>query len=331
MKSITRRSAIGAALIAMGIGAGTGAWAQSAADYTGGRPIKLIVPYTPGGGTDAVARAVADKITQASGWTVVVENRPGASGNIGMDAVAKSKADGLTIGMGQTANLAINPALMPKMPFDPKTDLAPVALVASLPVIMVVRADSKWTKLSEVVEAAKAQPDQVKQALAGTGTVGHLAGELLAYQGKFKVLNVPYKGASPALTDLLGGSTDFMFGTPQAVLEMIKGKRLRALAVTSPSRLKVLPDVPTVAESGYPGFEAVDWKAIVAPAATPPAVVQALNQATEKALANPAMLELLANEGSSPLGGSPSRAQSYIQAEQKKWAELIEKAQITLE
>ena len=142
---------------------------------------------------------------------------------------------------------------------------------------------------------------------------------------------MPYKGASPALTDLLGGSTDFMFGTPQAVLEMIKGKRLRALAVTSPSRLKVLPDVPTVAESGYPGFEAVDWKAIVAPAATPPAVVQALNQATEKALANPAMLELLANEGSSPLGGSPSRAQSYIQAEQKKWAELIEKAQITLE
>lgn len=327
MNTVTRRSAIAALLAATSVKA----LSQGAAQYPAGRPIKLIVPYTPGGGTDAVARAIADKISHAAGWTMVVENRPGASGNIGLDVVAKAKVDGLTIGLGQTANLAINPALMPKMPFDPARDFAPIALVASQPVIMVVKADSKWLKFSDVVDAARAHPEQVKQALAGTGTVGHLAGELLAYQGKFKVLNVPYKGASPALTDLLGGNTDFMFGTPQAVLEMIKGKRVRALAVTSATRLKVLPDVPAIAELGYPGFEAVDWKALVAPAGTPPAVVQAINEATEKALADPAMLDLLAREGSTPLGGSAAKAQRYIQAEQKKWATLISQAGVTLE
>ncbi|WP_295850262.1 tripartite tricarboxylate transporter substrate binding protein [uncultured Xylophilus sp.] len=326
--SITRRGALAAVA---GVATGALHAHARAAAFPDGRPLRLIVPYTPGGGTDAVARFIAEKIHAETGWTVIVENRPGAGGNIGLDAVAKARPDGLTLALGQTANLAINPALLPKMPFDPAKDFAPVVLVASLPVVMVVRADSAWKTLADGVKAMQAQPGAVKQALAASGTVGHLAGELLAYRAKFQVLNVPYKGAAPALTDLLGGSTDYMFATPQAVQEMIKGRRLRALAVTSQARLPILPDVPTVAESGYRGFEAVDWKAIVAPAGTPAAVVRAINAAAEKALSKPATIALLASEGSVPLGGTPERAQQYIRDEQQKWARLIQDARITLE
>ena len=306
------------------------AWAQTGS-YPDGRPIKLVVPYTPGGGTDTVARFIATRIASETQWSVIVENRPGAGGNIGMDAVAKARPDGLMVGLGQTANLAINPALMPRMPFDAEKDLVPVALVASQPVVLVVRADSPWKTLGDAIKAAQAKPGDYKQALAGNGTVGHLAGEMLAHRAQFKVLNVPYKGAGPAITDLLGGSTDFMFATPQSVLEMIRGKRLRALAVTSAARLQVLPEVPTVAESGYAGFEAVDWKVIVAPAGTPAAVVQALNDATEKVLSKPETIALLATEGSTAMGGPASRARQYITAEQRKWARLIKDANIVLE
>lgn len=197
------------------------------------------MPYTPGGGTDTVARFVAARIAAETRWSMVVENRPGAAGNIGMDAVDKAKPDGLMVGLGQTANLAINPALMPRLPFDAEKDLVAVAvaLVASQPVVLVVRDDSPWKSLADVIKAAPARPGDLKQALASNGTVGHLAGEMLAHRAKFKVLNVPYKGAGPAINDLLGGNTDFMFATPQSVLEMIKGKRLRALALTSAARL----------------------------------------------------------------------------------------------
>lgn len=326
MTQITRRQLVATALLS----AMLPAWAQPAG-YPDGRPIKLVVPYTPGGGTDTVARFIAARISAETRWSMIVENRPGAAGNIGMDIVAKAKPDGLMVGLGQTANLAINPALMPRMPFDAEKDLVPVALVASQPVVLVVRADSPWKSLGEAIKAAQAKPGEFKQALAGNGTVGHLAGEMLANRAQFKVLNVPYKGAGPAVNDLLGGSTDFMFATPQSVLEMLKGKRLRALAVTSAKRLPVLPDVPTVAESGYAGFEAVDWKVLVAPAGTPAAIVQALNAANEKVLSKPETIALLATEGSTALGGSAAKARQYIQAEQRKWARLIKDANITLE
>lgn len=327
MPNIPRRTLLAASMAALALPT----WASNEASFPGARPIKLIVPYTPGGGTDAVARFIASKIAAETKWNVIVENRAGAGGNIGMDAVAKSKPDGLTIGLGQTANLAINPALLPKMPFDATKDFAPVALVASLPVVLVVREESPFKSLDDVIQTARAKPGDLKQALAGNGTVGHLAGELLAFQAKFKVLNVPYKGAAPALTDLLGGSTDFMLSTPQSILEMIRGKKLRALAVTSKERLSVLPDVPTVAESGFPGFEAADWKAIVAPAGTPAALVNALNKAAVDVLKKKETSELLAQEGSKPLGGSPADAKTYIQAEQAKWAKLIADAKISLE
>lgn len=295
------------------------------------RAIKVIVPYTPGGGTDTVTRHLIDKVTMETKWTLIVDNKPGGGGNVGLDMVAKSKPDGYTLGMGQTANLAINPALMPKMPFDPAKDLIPVALVAELPTLLVVRQDSPFKNLADVVKAAKAKPGGLRQALAGSGTVGHLAGEMLAVKAGFTVLNVPYKGAAPAVTDLLGGQTDYMFATPQAVLGMIKGGKMRALAVTSTRRLSVLPDVPSVSESGYKGFEAVDWKMLVAPAGTPAPVIRQINTAVEKALTNPAFQAQLNAEGSAALGGTAQKAADYLRSEQAEWSALIRTANIKLD
>ncbi|WP_438859010.1 Bug family tripartite tricarboxylate transporter substrate binding protein [Achromobacter spanius] len=324
MIALTRRSFLGATLCAAALPLRL----HAASAYPDGRPIRLIVPYTPGGGTDSVARAIAAKITGAAGWSVVVENRPGAGGNIGMDQVAKTRPDGFMLGMGQTANLAINPALMPKMPFDAGKDFAAVAMIASLPVVLVVKANARWNTLADLVKEARAQPGAIKQALAGSGTVGHLAGELLAYQAKFQVLNVPYRGAAPALNDLLGENTDYMFATPQAAQEMLKGKVLRPLAVSARERLSILPDVPTVAESGFDGFEALDWKALVAPAGTPPEVIEAVNSVVQKVLADPATIAMFTAEGSKAMGGSSQAAQQFILDEQKKWAELIREAGI---
>jgi tripartite-type tricarboxylate transporter receptor subunit TctC len=291
------------------------------------KPVRLVVPYTPGGGTDTVTRHIANAITQDEKWSFVIDNKPGGSGNIGLDVVAKSRADGYTLGMGQTSNLAINPALG-KMPFDPAKDVVPVALVAEQPMLMVVRADSPWKTLADGIKAARERPGEVKQALAGSGTVGHLAGEMMAHSAGIKVLNVPYKGAAPALTDLLGGQTDYMFASPQAVVGMVKGGKLRVLAVTSARRMGILPDVPTVAESGYKDFEAVEWKVIVAPAGTPAEVVRRINAAVAKGLTQPAMLTQLAAEGSAPMSGSPEQVARYLAQEQAKWGKLIRDAGI---
>ena len=289
------------------------------------KPVRLIVPYTPGGATDIVARLVAQRLADDTKWTFIVDNRAGGNGNIGMDVVAKAKPDGYTIGLGQTANLAINPTLFPKMPYDALKDLMPVSVVASQPVVLVVRADAPFKTLADLVAAAKAKPGEIRQALAGTGTLGHMAGEVLAKRAGFKVLNVPYKGAAPAITDLLGGQTDYMFATPQGALSMVKGGRLRALAVTSAKRLPVMPDVPTVAES-YKGFEAVDWKALVVPAGTSADIVKKLNAAVDKALAKPATISQLLAEGSTPVGGTPEQAAQYIKSEHARWGVAVREA-----
>jgi tripartite-type tricarboxylate transporter receptor subunit TctC len=323
-----QRRVLAGALILAGLACFT---ARAGAQAWPDKPIRFIVPYTPGGGTDTVTRHIATTITQDTQWVFLVDNKAGGGGNIGLDIVAKSKGDGYTLGMGQTANLAINPALLPGMPFDAAKDFTPVALVAELPTVMVVRADSPWRTLADAVKAAKARPGEIKQALASTGTVGHLAGEMMARRAGIKVLNVPYKGAAPAITDLLGGQTDYMFATPQAVVGMIKGGKLRALAVTSKKRLAILPEAPTVAESGYKDFEAVDWKVIVAPAGTPAEVVKRLNAAVAKALTQPAMVAQLAAEGSTPMSGSPAQVAAYLKAEQAGWGKLIREAGIKLE
>lgn len=324
MTVFSRRAFIGASLCA----ATLPLHAQPSRTYPDGRPIRLIVPYTPGGGTDSISRTIAAKITKSVGWAVVVENRPGAGGNIGLDIVAKAKPDGLIIGMGQTANLAINPALMTAIPFDASKDFTPIALIASLAVVLVVKADARWQSLGDLLTEARSKPQSIKLALAGSGTVGHLAGELLALQAGLKFLNVPYRGAAPALNDLLGNNTDCMFATPQAAQEMLKGKVLRPLAVTARQRLAILPDVPTIAESGFAGFEATDWKALVAPAGLPREIVERINNVVEDVLADPDTVAQLTAEGSAALGGSPARAQQFILEEQQKWARLIRDANI---
>lgn len=293
--------------------------------------IRLVVPYTPAGATDVLARLMADKVTANTGWAFVVDNKPGAGGNIGMDAVAKSKPDGLTLALGQTANLAINPALYAKMPYDALKDFTPIAFVAQQPVVVVVRAESPFKTLGDLVKAAQAKDGALTMASAANGTVGHLAGELLARRAKYKFTHVPYKGAAPALSDLMGGQTDFMLPTPQAALPLIKGGKLRALAVTSVKRLQVLPDVPTVAESGYPGFEAIDWKVLVGPPKLPADITRRLHDEVEKAMGKPATISALLAEGSAPMSGSPEQLAAFLKAEHARWGAVVREAAVKLD
>ncbi len=285
------------------------------------QPVRLVVPSPPAGGTDVMARLVFNKVGMATHWNVVVENRAGAGGNIGMDAVAKARPDGYTLGMGQTANLAINPTLYPRMPYDAVKDFAPVALVSAQPLVLIVRKDAPYKTLADLVAAGKGK--QLSMASAGTGTVGHLTGEMFARRTGIRMLHVPYKGASPALTDLLGGQTDLYFATPPIALPMIKAGKLRALAVTSAKRLPLLADVPTVIEGGYAGFQAEDWKALVAPAGTPAEVVRRVNEEINKAIAQPDTIARMREEGSEPRGGSPAELAAFIKAENTRWGTIV--------
>jgi len=306
----------------------TAALAQG--DYPN-KPIKLIVPFPPAGGTDTLSRAIAQSITNDTKWTIVVENRPGAGGNIGLDAAAKSPPDGYTIAMGQTANLAVNPALYSSLPFDPLKDFAPIALLSSQPLIVVVSATSPYRSLKDLVDAAKKSPGKVNMASAGNGTIGHIGGEIFQRRAGIKMTHVPYKGAGQAVTDLMGGSVDTIFGNTQSVGGLVAGGRLRPLAVTSPKRLAAFPDVPTVAESGYPGFEAATWSGLVAPAGTPKSIIDKLNAAANKALATTEMKTRLAEEGSTPLGGTPQQFAGYIKSENAKWGAAVRDAGIKLD
>jgi tripartite-type tricarboxylate transporter receptor subunit TctC len=296
--------------------------AQAQAAYPN-QPIKVIVPFPPGGGTDVVTRLLVDKMRESTGWNFVVDNKAGAGGNIGLDAVAKSKPDGYTIGMGQTANLAINPMLYAKMPYNATKDLEPIALVAGQPVVLVVNATSRFKTVADLVTAAKDKPGTLTMASAGNGTVGHLTGELFAKQSGIKVVHVPYRGAGPASTDLLGDQVDFYFATPQTVVSFVKTGKLRALAVSSTKRLPVLPNVPTIAESGLKGVETSDWKLLVAPAGTPAEIIRRLNAEVEKAMSKPATLAQLLAEGSVPMSGSPQDAATYLKTEQQRWSAVV--------
>jgi tripartite-type tricarboxylate transporter receptor subunit TctC len=321
-----RRTARGLALC-IALGASLAVQAQPYPN----QPIRLFVPYPPAGATDVVARMVAERVAASTGWSFVVDNKAGAGGNIGLDAVAKSKPDGYTLGLGQTANLAINPSLYGKMPYDVAHDFTPVAFVAQQPVVVVVRTESPFKTLAELVAAGKARPGSLTMASAGNGTVGHLAGELLARRAGFQMTHVPYKGAAPALSDLMGGQTDYMLPTPQAALTLIKGGKLRALAVTSARRLPVMGEVPTVAEAGYAGFEAIDWKVLVGPAGLPAEVVQRLHEEVDKALGKTEALARLLSEGSAPMSGSPAQLGQFIKTETARWGGVVKDAAVKLD
>jgi tripartite-type tricarboxylate transporter receptor subunit TctC len=294
------------------------------------KPIRLIVPFPPGGGTDTLSRAIAQGITTHTKWNFVIDNRPGAGGNIGLDAAAKSPPDGYTIAMGQTANLAVNPALYPSLPFDPLKDFAPIALLSAQPLILVVSAASPYKTLKDFVEAARARPGQLNMCSAGNGTIGHIGGELFQRRAGIKLTHVPYKGASPAVTDLIGGSVDCFFGNSQSVGGLVNAGRLRPLGVTALARVPSFADVPTVAEQGYAGFEASTWSGLVAPAGTPQPIVQRLNEEANRALATAEMKQRLYDEGSSPRGGSAAEFGEFIRAEHAKWGAAVRDAGIKL-
>jgi tripartite-type tricarboxylate transporter receptor subunit TctC len=326
--SLDRRGFM-AALCALALGAATrdGALAQA----WPARPIRLIVPFPPGGGTDVISRQLAERIGAATGWTIVIENRAGAGGNIGLDAVAKAAPDGYTIGMGQAANLAINPSLYAKMPFDPLKDVAPIGSIASQGLVVVMSAKSGVRTLADLVAAAKAKPQAVSLAHPGNGTVGHLGGVMFARLAGVEFLIVPYKGAAPAVTEMLGGQVDVLFGNPLAVMPLVASNALRALAVTSSRRLAALPDVPTIAESGYPGYEATNWSGLVAPARTPQGVIAQLNAQTMAALRRPELVERLALDGSEPLPSSAAEFAAFIRTEHAKWGAAVRDAGVRIE
>jgi len=321
--SIPRRAALGLALLL--------ASGMTLAQGYPARPIRLVVPFPPGGGTDIIAREVANKVATSEGWTIVIDNKPGSGGNIGVDAAAKANPDGYTLVLGQTSNLAINPSLYAKLPYDPVKDLAAVGLVASAPLVLVVSAASPYKKLSDVVAAAKAKPTALNYASSGNGTVAHLATEQFQKAAGVQFTHVPYKGASQGLTDLVGGQIQMYISSVPTLIAQIKSGQLRALAVTSLQRNRDLPDVPTMAESGYKDFEAVTWFGVAGPAAMPKDAITRLNAAFNKALATPDVQKKLAAQGAEVMSGPPEKFASLIRTDGVRWGAIVKASGIKLD
>jgi len=292
------------------------------------KPIRLIVPFPPGGGTDFVSRQVATKLAEATGWTIVVENKTGAGGTIGLVEAARANPEGYDIVMGQADNLVIAPAIQKHLAINPVRDLTPIALVASSPFLFMTDVNSKYKSLAEVISAAKAAPGKVTYGTAGNGTFTHLVMELLQTAGGFKMEQVPYKGASPAMTDLMGGHIPMAALSIASGMPGIQGGKLRGLAVTSRQRSPALPDVPTVAESGFKDFEATGWLAILAPNGIPPAVVTKLNTEISKVMQNPDLRKTLIAQGVEARTSTPEELGSMLNSETTKWRKIIESAGI---
>ncbi|CAB3741395.1 hypothetical protein LMG3458_05837 [Achromobacter deleyi] len=311
-----------AAVLAAGLLWGAASAAQTYPD----RPIRLIVPFPPGGGTDIIARELGVALNKTSGWSLVAENRPGAGGNLGVETAARSAPDGYTLVLGQTSNLAINPTLYTKLSYDPSKDLAPVALVATAPLVLVVAANSSYQTLADVVREAKAHPGALNFASPGNGTVAHLTAELLQQSAGIQLQHIPYKGANQALNDLFGGQVQLFMSSIPTALGQIRTGKLRALAVTSGKRVAELPDVPTVSEAGYSGFDATTWFGLLAPAGTPEPVIQALNAAANKAMASAEYQEKIRAEGGEVLGGTPQALAQRLSHDRELWAAIVKKS-----
>lgn len=292
------------------------------------KPVKIVVPFAPGGTTDILARAMAPELSKAFGQTFIVENKAGAGGNLGADIVAKSAADGYTILMGTVGTHGINVALYDKMPFDPVKDFAPITLIAGVPNVMVMNAEKakqlNINSVADFIKVAKASPGKLNMASSGNGTSIHLAGELFKSMSSTYLVHFPYRGSGPALLDLVGGTMDVMFDNLPSALPHIKSGKLKALAVTSSQRSAVLPDVPTVEEAGnLKGFDASSWFGLLAPAGTPADIVNRLQQESAKAMNNPAVKEKLLAQGAIPGGNTPAEFSKMIAAEIKKWAQVV--------
>lgn len=306
-------------LVAAVLSISAGAGAQSFPT----KPIRFVVPYSPGGSTDTLARTLAQKMSDSMGQQVVVDNRPGANGNIGMEIVARAPADGHTIVLGYIANVAIGPSLYDKLPFDPVKDYEPVTLLATSPNVLVAHPGVQVKTLKDVVALAKSKPGQITYASASVASVGHLTGELLNQLAGIKMTHVAYKGSGQAVTDLLGGHIQLMFSGFSSTLAHIKSGKLRAIAQTGEKRSPALPEVPTIAESGFQNFEATAWYGIHAPAKTPKPIVNRLNAEFVKALKLPDVQTRLSNLGFEIAASSPEYYAKYIRSEIKKWEKVV--------
>ena len=315
----------GAAALAFALGAAPLALAQ---ETYPARPVRIIVPFAAGGVADLLPRIVGEKLAQKWGQPVVVENKVGASGNIGMAEGARAAPDGYTLVLAPTGNLTVNPTLFPKLPFDTSRDLAPVTLLAQSPNVLVVHPSVPAKTLRELIAHAKANPDKLNFASPGDGSGAHLAGELLKIDAGIDATHVAYKGIAPAVNDLLGGNVQMMFAGISTVLQHIKSGKLVAIAIASPRRNPQLPEVPTVDESGLPGFDVTSWYGIVTRAGTPPAIVQKLQRDMAEALANEEVRAKLAGVGLEPVGNTPEAFDALIKAESRKWTDIVRKANI---
>ena len=292
------------------------------------KPVKIVVPFAPGGTTDILARAVAPELSKAFGQTFVVENRAGAGGNVGADIVAKSPADGYTLLMGTVGTHAINKSLYSKMPYDPQKDFAPITLVAGVPNVMVMNTETAArlgiNTVPDFIKFARANPGKLNMASSGNGTSIHLAGELFKSMTGVFMTHIPYTGSGPAMMGMVSGQVDVMFDNLPSAMPQIKGGKLKAFAVTSSQRSGAMPELPTVEEAGQlKGFEASSWFGLLAPAGTPADVVNRLQQVTAKALNSPAMKEKLLAQGAIPSGNTPAEFAKLIEAEIKKWAPVV--------
>jgi tripartite-type tricarboxylate transporter receptor subunit TctC len=295
------------------------------------KPIRMIVPFPPGGGTDILSRLVAIKLTESVGWQIVVDNRGGAGGNIGLDAAAKAAPDGYTMVMGQTSNLTINPSLYSKLPYDSLKDFTPVSVVASSPIAFMVFAKAPYRTLNDLIVAGKAKPGEVTFATTGNGTVGHLTGELIQRVAGVRYVHVPYKGSAQAFPDLLGGRIGFFLASLETAIPQMKAGAIRTLAVTSAQRVPVLPDIPTVAESGYPGFETTTWYGILVPKGTPQPIVARLSTEIVKVLESADVRERMAANGGATIKPGPAAFDAQLKSELTKWSRVIREAGVKIE
>jgi tripartite-type tricarboxylate transporter receptor subunit TctC len=292
------------------------------------RTIKLVVPFPPGGSTDILARAIGARLATQMGATVVIENKGGAAGSVGAGEVARMAPDGNTLMMGHIGTLAINPSIYPKLSYDPIKSFTPLALVAQVPNVLVVNEKFPAADFKAFIARARAEPGRLNYASGGNGSAAHITFEYLKQQTKTFMVHIPYRGAAPAISDVLGGQADTIFTGSPALISHIRSGRLRALAVSSPQRMPALPDVPTVAESGYPGFEADQWYGIVAPAGLPAPLVALYNTEINKALASPEVARALANEGAVPTPTTPQAFAQLIAREIPRWAQVIKQGNV---
>lgn len=293
------------------------------------RPITIVVPYAPGGAADAVARVVATRLGAKLGGSVIVDNKAGASGTIGASFVAKAPADGYTMLYDATPH-SINPHLFPKMPYAANA-LQPLSLVLLAPNVLIVKSDAPYKNVDELIAKAKAQPGKINFASGGSGTVQRLAAELFRQQLGLDMVHVPYKSGGPAITDVMAGQVDFMFGTVAATYPHVSGGKLRALAVSAPERSKRLPDVPTVAEAAIPGYEAYEWNGVFLPAGVPAPIATKLQQALQDVLKEDEVKQRLADMGAQPVGSTPADFAAFLKKEDAKWGEVVKKGNIKLD